>query len=70
MLFAWVCAEKFMPELIKSQASYTETICRLVQAQRMACLLQDFEPNLSTHNQFATRNPHHEWHLESLPNNI
>ena len=70
MLFACIIAEKSMPQLVKSQASYTETICRLVQAQRMACLLQSFEPNLSTHNQFATRNPHHEWHLESLPNNI
>ena len=48
MFFAYIIAEKSMPELIKSQASYTETICRLVQAQRMAYLLQSFEPNLST----------------------
>ena len=37
-----------MPELFKSQASYDETILRLVQAQRMACLLHNFEPDLST----------------------
>ena len=48
MLFACVLAGISMPELFKSQASYDETILRLVQAQRMACLLQSFEPNLST----------------------
>ena len=47
MLFAWIRAGKSMPELFKSQASYDETILRLVQAQRMACLLQSSEPNLS-----------------------
>ena len=48
MLFAWIRAGKPVPELFKSQASYDETILQLVQAQRMACLLQSFEPNLST----------------------
>ncbi len=45
MLFALNHAEKSMPELFKSQASYTETICQLVQAQRMACLLHSYVPN-------------------------